>query len=35
MSMHVAAWFVTVTMLIGLTAVKTEPQTRISDAQAN
>jgi hypothetical protein len=35
MSMHVAAWSVTVTMLIGLTAVKTEPQTRMSDAQAN
>ena len=33
MSMHVAAWFVTVTMLIGLTAMKTEPQTSTADAQ--
>ena len=31
MLMHVAAWSVTVTMLIGLTAVKTEAQTCVSD----
>jgi uncharacterized membrane protein SirB2 len=35
MSMHVVAWFVTVTMLIGLAAVKTEPQTPVSAAQSN
>ena len=36
MSMHVAAWFVTVTMLIGLTAEKTDPtDVCVSDAQAN
>jgi uncharacterized membrane protein SirB2 len=34
MSMHVAAWFVTVTMLIGLTTVKIKPQATVSDAQA-
>jgi hypothetical protein len=30
MSMHVAAWFVTVTMPIGLTAVKTDPRRWVS-----
>jgi hypothetical protein len=35
MSMHVAAWSVTVTMLIGLTAVKTDPQTCVCDAQSD
>jgi hypothetical protein len=35
MAMHVAAWFVTVTMLIGLTSVRIEPQACVSDAQAN
>ena len=35
MSMHVVAWFVTVTMLIALTAVRTDPQTTEPNAQAN
>lgn len=35
MSMHVAAWFVTVTMLIRLTTVRTNPQTGLSHRQSD